>query len=86
MNQTFRVLSRLFETQVTKSQVCVIHCYNCDIKNEPTYHYAVTRFGTCLDSAGIHHEYLLKPLVTMSRLTYFIPRTHTLTAFTELAQ
>ena len=32
--------------------------------------------GTYLDFIRIHHGNLLKSLVTMSRVTYFISRTH----------
>jgi len=36
-----------------------------------------TCFGTCLYSVGTHHGNLLKSLVTMSRVTYFILWAHT---------
>ena len=33
-NHTFKIILQQFKTQVTKSQVCSIHCYN--IKNQPS--------------------------------------------------
>ena len=38
-----------FKTQVTKPEVCLIHCYN--VKNQPSisYQYTITHVSTCLD-------------------------------------
>ena len=36
-----------------------------------------TWFGTYLYSAGTHHRDMFKAFVTMSSVTYFIPRAHT---------
>ena len=36
-----------------------------------------TWFGTYLYSAGTHHRDMFKAFVTMSRVTYFIPRDNT---------
>ena len=50
---------------MTKSQDCLIHCYN--IKNQPSIYLSIqnnTCFGTDLYSAGTHHGNLLRSLVT----------------------
>ena len=43
-----------------------------------TYQYQWTiTFCTYLYSVGTHHRNILKLLVTMSRVTFFIPQAHT---------
>ena len=72
-----------FQTKVTESHVCLIHCYNVKtnkkLNKTKNIHLSMWNnicFGTDLDFIRIHHGNLLKSLVTMSRVTYFIPWTH----------
>ena len=80
--------SHQFKTQVTKSQVCLIHCYN--VKNQPMHLFLNAHehmswypkrpfhsLGTCSYSTGTHCRNLLQSFVTLSRVTYFILRAHT---------
>jgi len=57
------------KTQFTKSQVCLNYCYN--VKTNHLFVSQCPRFGAYLYSVDIHHGYLLRTLVTISRVTYF---------------
>ena len=69
---------RQFKTQVAGLQVRLIHRYN--VKNQPSIYlsmHSYTCFGTCLYSVDTHRGKFLKSLLTISIVTYFIPRSHT---------
>ena len=52
----------------------LVHC--CNIRKQPSIHMSIHNnacVGTHLYSVGTHQGYLLKSLVSMSRMTCFIP-------------
>ena len=91
-NHTFKILLLRFKTQV-KTQVsethgCLIHW--CSFKKQPSIYQSTVKHAlvhrkpmsspllpTYFCSVGIHNRNLLKSLVTMSRVTCFIPWAHT---------
>ena len=58
-----------------KSKVRLIHYYN--VKSQPSTFVSMRNntfiFGIYLYSVGTHHRNLLKSLVAMRKVTYFIP-------------
>ena len=83
-NHTFEISLHQFKTQVTKSQVCLIHYYNVKIThpsiNAQLHIFLVRQKPLCIHSLVhiyIPHGNMLKSLVSMSRVTCFISPAHT---------
>ena len=82
-NHTFEILLLRFKTQVSQTQGCLIHW--CNFKKQPSIYQCTVKHAlvrrkqisilllpTCFYTVDTHKRKMLKSLVTMSRVTYFI--------------